>query len=186
MCLVTSPNDGHHCNHHHYHRRHHHHHHNHHHHNRILLYEETSLVTSPNDGHRGHTTTIPLHEHQKPTQCLQIQKHKYKYTSSSSSPCYSHLTTMDADETGRTSSPFRGIRVFSSMIACKRNIFIFIKKKSPNLKKWGHLVIMAPSVHLAIGVSPLLGQLVPRLRLRQQLRHRALAQTQNVPGDERR
>ena len=45
---------------------------------------------------------------------------------------------------------------------------------------------MAPSVHLAIGVSPLLSQLVPRLRLRQQLRHRALAQTQNVPGDDRR
>ena len=58
--------------------------------------------------------------------------------------------------------------------------------KIPDLEKWGHLVIMAPSVHLAIGVSPLLGQLVPRLRLRQQLRHRALAQTQNVPGDERR
>ena len=109
-------------------------HHYHHHHNRILLYEETCLVTSPNDGHRGHSDTILLHEHQNPTQCLQIQKHKYKYTSSSSSPCYSHLTTMDADETGRTSSPFRGIKVFSSMIACKRNIFIFIKKNHQILK----------------------------------------------------
>ena len=151
-------------------------------------YEETCLVTSPNDGHRGHVYHHNTTAWTSKTQCLQIQKHKYKYTSSSSSPCYSHLTTMDADETGRTSSPFRGIRVFSSIIACKRNILILLIfiKKSPDLKKWGHLVVMAPSVHLAIGVSPLLGQLVPRLRLRQQLRHRALAQTQNVPGDDRR
>ena len=44
------------------------------------------------------------------------------------------------------------------------------------------LVIVAPSVHLSIRVSALLRQLVPRLWLRQQLWHGALAQTQNIPG----
>ena len=41
---------------------------------------------------------------------------------------------------------------------------------------------MAPGVHLAIGVSPLLRQFVPRFRFWQQLRHCALAQTKHIPG----
>ena len=94
------------------------------------------------------------------------------------------------EEEDRSSSPFLGINVFKRRIAWKWKwkwlsakwlmalcIIIIVEID---------LVIPDPSVHLSIRVSALLRQLVPRLWLRQQLWHGALAQTQNIPdGDDR-
>lgn len=46
------------------------------------------------------------------------------------------------------------------------------------------MLVQSPSVHFPIAVAALLRQLVPGLRLRQQLRNGALRQPQNVLGEE--
>lgn len=56
---------------------------------------------------------------------------------------------------------------------------------SPGHQRLEHpdaVVVRGPGVHLAVRVAPLLRQLVPRLRLRQQLGHRALRQPQHELG----
>ena len=52
------------------------------------------------------------------------------------------------------------------------------------LEQHDRSVVVAPGVHLAVGVPPLLRQLVPGLGLGQQLADGALAQPQHVLGEQ--
>lgn len=46
------------------------------------------------------------------------------------------------------------------------------------------VLVASPTVHLPVAIAPLLGQLVPRLGLAEQLAHRALTQPEHVLGEQ--